>query len=60
MMPRSIEGTFKMQLRGNHSPALFGVVFLALAMISGCAVGPRFKQPAPPTVDRYTEQPLPA
>ena len=59
MMPRSIEGTFKTLPRGN-SPPLFGVVFLALAMISGCAVGPRFKQPAPPTVDRYTEQPLPA
>ncbi|MGA2963923.1 MAG: efflux transporter outer membrane subunit [Candidatus Korobacteraceae bacterium] len=60
MMPRSIEGTFKMQPRGTHSSALFGVVFLALAMIGGCAVGPHFKQPAPPTVDGYTEQPLPA
>ena len=29
-------------------------------MTSGCAVGPHFKQPPPPTVDGYTEQPLPA
>ena len=63
MMPRLFQGAFKMKTkgrRGNHSPALFGVVFLALAMTSGCAVGPHFKQPAPPTVDRYTQQPLPA
>jgi NodT family efflux transporter outer membrane factor (OMF) lipoprotein len=60
MMPRSTAGTLKMQPKGNHSPARFGVVFLALALLSGCAAGPRYKQPALPTVDRYTEQPLPA
>ena len=33
---------------------------LILAASSGCAVGPNFKRPAAPAVDRYTPQPLPA
>ena len=45
--------------RGNRRPVLFGIVFLGLVLLSGCAAGPRYKQPALPTVDRYTEQPLP-
>ena len=28
------------------------------ALVSGCAVGPDFKAPAPPEVDRYTREPL--
>lgn len=31
-----------------------------LMVISGCAVGPNFKKPAPPQVNSYTAQPLPA
>src|SRR5207253_10725119 len=30
----------------------------ALALVSGCTVGPDFRRPAPPAVDRYTRQPL--
>ena len=36
------------------------VVFIALVLISGCAVGPNFQRPTAPNVDRYTPQPLPA
>ncbi len=32
----------------------------ALVMISGCAVGPRYHAPAPPSVATYTAVPLPA
>ncbi|MEO6974713.1 MAG: efflux transporter outer membrane subunit [Gallionella sp.] len=36
-------------------------VALSLAMLmTGCAVGPDFKRPAPPTVKGYTAEPLPA
>ena len=36
-------------------------VALLVAMASGgCAVGPSFKRPAPPDVDGYTREPLPA
>lgn len=31
----------------------------ATAMTSGCAVGPDFKPPAPPEIDRYTREPQP-
>lgn len=34
-------------------------MLIALAL-SGCAVGPNFREPAPPAVDRYTSQALPA
>lgn len=32
---------------------------MVAALIAGCAVGPNFKPPAPPPVDRYTARPLP-
>lgn len=36
-------------------------VFAALMLLlSGCAVGPDFKRPAPPAVDRYTAEAVPA
>jgi len=62
-MPRMLRGSFEIEDRAlwrNHARALIGIVCLAVALTSGCAVGPHFKQPAPPTVDRYTPQPLPA
>jgi NodT family efflux transporter outer membrane factor (OMF) lipoprotein len=33
-------------------------VFAAVVLLSGCAVGPDFKVPAAPEVDRYTKEPL--
>src|SRR5579862_1033278 len=33
-------------------------VFAAVALLTGCAVGPDFKVPAAPEVDRYTKEPL--
>ncbi len=36
------------------------LVFIALLLMTGCAVGPDFQRPATPNVDRYTPQPLPA
>jgi NodT family efflux transporter outer membrane factor (OMF) lipoprotein len=30
------------------------------ALVSGCAVGPDFTAPAPPDLDRYTREPMPA
>jgi NodT family efflux transporter outer membrane factor (OMF) lipoprotein len=41
----------------NGSAALIGLV---LTFLDGCAVGPDFMRPDPPTVDRYTAEPLPA
>ncbi|MBV8839894.1 MAG: efflux transporter outer membrane subunit [Alphaproteobacteria bacterium] len=38
---------------------LCGGVVTAALMLSGCAVGPDFKPPAPPEVERYTSRPLP-
>jgi NodT family efflux transporter outer membrane factor (OMF) lipoprotein len=35
-------------------------VFIVLVLMTGCAVGPNFQRPTTPTVDRYTQQPLPA
>ena len=32
----------------------------AVVLLSGCAVGPDFKRPEAPAVDRYTREPLPA
>jgi outer membrane protein TolC len=32
---------------------------VAIAALGGCAVGPRFKRPAPPTVQGYLPEPLP-
>ena len=31
---------------------------LTLSFLAGCAVGPNFKRPAAPTVDRYTDHPI--
>ncbi|MDE3066047.1 MAG: efflux transporter outer membrane subunit [Verrucomicrobiota bacterium] len=33
---------------------------LSLLLVAGCAVGPNFKKPPPPGVNRYTPAPLPA
>ncbi len=47
-MPRELRGSFEIEDRAlwrNHALALIGIVFLALALTSGCAVGPHFKQP---------------
>jgi NodT family efflux transporter outer membrane factor (OMF) lipoprotein len=41
----------------NRRAALIGLI--AMAVITGCAVGPNFHRPAPPQTDRYTAQPLP-
>jgi NodT family efflux transporter outer membrane factor (OMF) lipoprotein len=44
-------------------PAVWALAAAAMAIVTvsgaGCAVGPNFKQPTPPAVDRYTETPLP-
>jgi outer membrane protein TolC len=32
--------------------------FFASALLSSCAVGPNFEDPAPPDVSRYTREPL--
>ncbi len=45
----------------SRPPAIFwGAVFTAALLLTGCAVGPDFQRPAPPKVERYTPQPLPA
>ena len=51
----------KVSPRG-HPLAMVGPFFLAISLISlsGCAVGPDFKKPAPPDVSGYTRQPLAA
>jgi NodT family efflux transporter outer membrane factor (OMF) lipoprotein len=43
-------------VKNLRSTALLGVFGLTLA---GCAVGPDFREPAPPQTTRYTETPLP-
>ncbi|HLI17217.1 MAG TPA: efflux transporter outer membrane subunit [Rhodanobacteraceae bacterium] len=35
-------------------------VVIAVSMLAGCAVGPNFREPAAPRVDRYTSAPLPS
>jgi NodT family efflux transporter outer membrane factor (OMF) lipoprotein len=35
-----------------------GLLALAAVLVAACAVGPDFKRPAPPAVDRYTAEPL--
>src|SRR5580704_4019243 len=35
-----------------------GLTALGLWLIEGCAVGPDFKEPAPPQVTNYTSEPL--
>jgi len=34
--------------------------FVVLVLVSGCAVGPNFRRPAPPSATGYTPDPLPA
>src|SRR5579872_5304268 len=36
------------------------IIMAAPACLTGCAAGPSFCRPAPPSVDRYTATPLPA
>jgi hypothetical protein len=36
-----------------------GSLIGAALIVSGCAVGPNFKQPAPPAVQTYLPEPLP-
>ncbi|MGA3085211.1 MAG: efflux transporter outer membrane subunit [Thermodesulfobacteriota bacterium] len=38
----------------------FTAGFIALVLMTGCAVGPNFQRPTTPNVDHYTPQPLPA
>ena len=38
----------------------FFALLMAAVSVSNCAVGPDFKPAAPPDVDRYTREPLPA
>lgn len=45
---------------GSLSRMLPFVASLASLLVSGCAVGPDFKEPVAPDVDRYTARPLPA
>jgi NodT family efflux transporter outer membrane factor (OMF) lipoprotein len=50
-------------LLSDAKPASFaGCAFTLLAglALAGCAVGPDYRRPAAPPVDRYTAQPLPA
>ena len=49
----------------NEGPAsdlgfgiFFGIRFLAMMLLAGCAVGPNFKRPAAPEVNGYTAAPL--
>jgi NodT family efflux transporter outer membrane factor (OMF) lipoprotein len=43
-----------------RSKALRGTVIAAAAMFAGCAMGPDFVRPEPPSADRYTRVALPA
>jgi NodT family efflux transporter outer membrane factor (OMF) lipoprotein len=42
----------------RQSHALTGVASFGLLLLAACAVGPNFKRPAAPDVDRYTPHPL--
>jgi NodT family efflux transporter outer membrane factor (OMF) lipoprotein len=42
----------------RRSRSLAFVAACALSVLTGCAVGPNFKRPAPPDVDDYTAHPL--
>src|SRR5580704_3989170 len=46
-------------MSGQHRHFRLGIASLA-ALLTGCAVGPDFKRPAPPPVERFTANPLPA
>ena len=46
---------------GCHAPRLRGLLLAGCGavVLTGCAVGPNYKQPAPPAVPRFTEKPMP-
>lgn len=50
--------SFNLRISGffRHSP--FGFRIFAPLLLAGCAVGPNFKEPAPPRVKGYTATPL--
>jgi NodT family efflux transporter outer membrane factor (OMF) lipoprotein len=39
---------------------MFRLITILCILVAGCVVGPDFQRPSAPTVDRYTQQPLPA
>jgi NodT family efflux transporter outer membrane factor (OMF) lipoprotein len=43
----------------KSGPAMCKLAFLPLVVLAGCTVGPDFEAPAPPSVQRYTAQPMP-
>jgi len=51
---RHAHHTLRAQVLGGVS-----VGVIAATMLGGCAVGPDFVRPAPPTVSQYTREPLP-
>lgn len=50
--------TLQRRTRVRHL-RLAAAALLACALLSGCVVGPDFRQPAPPIASRYTETPMP-
>lgn len=51
--------SIEIQLNAARLPGLWRYAALLLACLAGgCAVGPNFKRPAPPSVKGYTPQPL--
>jgi hypothetical protein len=49
-----------MQVRCLLKLTLLAILLCAGSALSGCVVGPDFKRPEAPKVDRYTETALPA
>ncbi|HSB95836.1 MAG TPA: efflux transporter outer membrane subunit [Spongiibacteraceae bacterium] len=49
----------RISIRPLTAPSKLLPLVFAIAVASGCAVGPDFKAPAAPTAERYTAQPLP-
>jgi NodT family efflux transporter outer membrane factor (OMF) lipoprotein len=39
---------------------MYRLIIIVCILLAGCAVGPDFQRPTTPTVDRYTQEPLPA
>ena len=48
------------ELSGHFGPLASGIVGLGVCAALGACVGPNFQRPAPPHVERYTAEPLPA
>lgn len=46
--------------RRRRGPFGRGLLAFGAGLLASCAVGPNFKTPAPPPVERYTPRPLPA